>query len=119
MTYLIVFMGAGLGGLLRYGTSLVFAAKAWPNATLFVNILGGLLMGMVAGGLANKAGQDHLRLFLAVGILGGFTTFSAFSLEVFKTISERRFFEAFLSVAFSVIGSILALMIGFKLFYKE
>jgi fluoride exporter len=85
--FLLVFIGAGLGGALRHAANLACAhafGAAFPWGTLVVNVLGSLLMGALAGWLAFKAGEgwsQPVRLLLATGILGGFTTFSAFSLD--------------------------------------
>ena len=85
MAYFIVFVGAGLGGALRHGVN-VLAARlfgfGFPWGTLFVNVAGGLVMGVIAALLLIKGvGNQPLRLFLTTGLLGGFTTFSAFSLD--------------------------------------
>ena len=71
----------------------LFPAAQWPWATLTVNILGGLLMGLLTGWLAFRSGGqgENLRLFAAVGLLGGFTTFSAFSLETARMRERRQF----------------------------
>ena len=85
--FVLVFVGAGLGGALRHAVNLASArafGMAFPWGTLGVNVLGSLLMGVLAGWLAFRAGEgwsQPLRLFLATGVLGGFTTFSAFSLD--------------------------------------
>lgn len=83
---LIVFLGAGLGGALRHGVNAVAArtfGTAFPWGTLGVNVAGSLLMGVLAGWFAQRADPDQgWRLFLTTGVLGGFTTFSAFSLDV-------------------------------------
>ena len=82
---LIVFIGGGLGAALRHGVnraSLAYFGPGFPYGTLFVNIVGGLLMGVIAElFLAKGGGSQEFRLFLTTGLLGGFTTFSAFSLE--------------------------------------
>ncbi len=83
---LYVFIGSGLGGTLRYGVNLWGARSfsgSFPVATFTVNVVGAFLMGLIAGWLAFKSEMSwstDLRLFLTTGILGGFTTFSAFSL---------------------------------------
>ena len=81
--FLIVAAGGALGAVARYGVGRLLPAGGWPWATLTVNVAGGLLMGLLAGWLAFRGGVhgESIRLFAAVGVLGGFTTFSAFSLE--------------------------------------
>ena len=84
MSYLVVFLGAGLGGMLRHGVNV--AAPRWgvalPYGTLLVNVSGSLLAGLVVGCLASRGEAGTLwRLFLMTGILGGYTTFSAFSID--------------------------------------
>ncbi len=104
----LVFLGAGIGGVLRHGVNVVslkWLGASFPYGTMAINILGSGVMGLVAGWLAFKAGEgwtQSTRLFLATGILGGFTTFSAFSLDAIL-LWERG--EA-LMAAFYVIGSV-------------
>ncbi|MXQ09874.1 fluoride efflux transporter CrcB [Microvirga makkahensis] len=120
-SYLLVFLGAGIGGALRHGVNVGcarFCGTILPWGTLTVNVVGSFLMGVIAGWLAFKAGEgwsQSLRLFLTTGILGGFTTFSAFSLDT-ALLWERG--EAGLAlgyVAASVILSILSLGAGLAL----
>ena len=84
--FLMVFLGGGIGAALRHGVNLLSArwlGTAFPYATLFENVTGSLVMGLIAGYFAFKGdASQHLRLFLTTGILGGYTTFSAFSLDV-------------------------------------
>ena len=86
-SYVLVFLGAGIGGALRHGVNLGCArllGTGFPWGTLTVNVAGSFVMGALAAWLAFKAGagwSQPLRLFLTTGILGGFTTFSAFSLD--------------------------------------
>jgi len=91
----------------------------YPYGTMAANIIGGFLMGVLAGWLALKlSGDENLRLFLGVGLLGGFTTFSAFSLEA-VLMYEKKAYGALVSyVGGSVILSIGALMIGLILARK-
>lgn len=115
---LIVAAGGALGAVARHGvgvwTQRLFPAAQWPWATLTVNVVGGLLMGLLAGWLAFRGGvhSESLRLFAAVGVLGGFTTFSAFSLEAALMIERRQLAMAGGYVAASVVLSIAALFIG-------
>ena len=116
--FLLVAAGGALGSMARYGLGVTFMrlapAAAWPWATLGANVLGGLVMGLLVGWLALRAGagQESVRLFAAVGLLGGFTTFSAFSLETVLMIERRQFAMAGGYVALSVVLSITALFIG-------
>ncbi|WP_103872466.1 fluoride efflux transporter CrcB [Bosea lathyri] len=115
---LLVFLGAGIGGVLRHGVNVVspkWVGMSFPYGTMAINIIGSGLMGLVAGWFALKAGvgaPQGLRLFLATGILGGFTTFSAFSLDAIL-LWERG--EAVLAAAYifgSVAVSLVALVGG-------
>lgn len=85
MNYLIVFAGGGIGAALRHGFNVLFArafGTAFPYATLFENVTGSLAMGLLIATFAFKSDiPQHMRLFLTTGILGGYTTFSTFSLD--------------------------------------
>lgn len=116
MNYLIVFLGAGLGGALRHAAnelSLRWFGNAFPVSTIAVNIIGSLTMGLLAGYFAfrGETGQAW-RLFLATGVLGGFTTFSAFSLDVILLYERGAFMQAMLYVVLSVALSIAGLVLG-------
>jgi len=116
--FLIVAAGGALGAMARYGTGVVvgrlFGNLAWPWATLGVNVVGGLLMGALTGWLAFRGGlqAESIRLFAAVGILGGFSTFPAFSLETALMTGGRQCAVAGGYVGASVVLSILALFVG-------
>lgn len=120
MGYLIVFLGAGIGGALRHGVNLASArlfGLEFPYGTLIVNIAGSLLMGVCAGYFAFRTGlPQHMRLFLTTGILGGFTTFSAFSLDAALLMERHAYWSATMYVAGSVVLSLVALFIGLSLF---
>lgn len=115
--FLIVAAGGALGAVARYGVGRMLPAAGWPWSTLTVNVVGGLAMGLLTGWLAFRggAGGENIRLFAAVGILGGFTTFSAFSLETALMIERREFALASGYVAASVVLSIAALFLGLML----
>lgn len=86
MGFLIVFLGGGLGAMLRHGVNLLSARLldgAFPYATAFANISGSFTMGLIAGYFAfrGSGGMQHWQLFLTTGILGGYTTFSTYSLD--------------------------------------
>ena len=118
MAYLIVFAGAGLGGAMRHGVNLLGArlfGLSFPWATLVINVTGSLFMGLLIGGFAMRGAQlggSNARLFLTTGLLGGYTTFSTFSLDAI-TLFERGAVGA---AASYVLGSaalgLLALMAG-------
>ena len=119
MGYLIVFLGGGIGAALRHGVNLAaarVAGIAFPYGTLTVNVVGSLVMGLIAAYFAFRGdASQHWRLFLTTGILGGFTTFSAFSLDVALLYERGEFGVAALYVAVSVAISIAALFAGFAL----
>lgn len=116
-TLILVAAGGATGAVARYLLGLQ-AMRAlgggWPYGTLAANILGGLLMGVLAGALSLRGGadQEKWRLLLGVGVLGGFTTFSAYSLEVALMIERRAYGQAALYSLGSVVLSVLALFAG-------
>jgi len=118
--YLLVAVGGAIGSMLRYGTG-VFVGNFWrdpfPLGTLLINIIGSLVMGLFVGLMARllPAWQNDARLFFAVGVLGGFTTFSSFSLDTITMIERGDLVPAFLYVALSVAIAIPALYLGLVL----
>jgi CrcB protein len=122
LPYLLVFLGAGLGGALRQAVN-VFALRhfnlaAFPVGTLFINIVGSFAMGAIAGYFAHR-GPDFApasRLFLTTGILGGFTTFSTFSLDAALLIERHSFGMAAGYVVGSVAAGLAALFFGLAVF---
>jgi CrcB protein len=120
MLYLIVFLGAGIGGALRHGVN-VGATRlfgfGFPFGTLIVNIVGSFLIGLFAGYFAFRPGiGQHMRLFLTTGLLGGFTTFSAFSLDTALLVERHSYGLAAGYVVGSVSAGLLALFLGLSLF---
>jgi len=120
MLYLIVFLGAGIGGALRHGVN-VWAARlfgyGFPLGTLIVNVTGSFAMGLLAGYFAYRTGvSQHMKLFLTTGVLGGFTTFSAFSLDTALLIERHAYGQAAAYVVGSVLLSLLGVFAGLILF---
>jgi fluoride exporter len=120
MGYFIVFLGAGIGGALRHGVNLGSARLfgfGFPFGTLIVNVVGSFVMGLFAGYFAFRMGiPQHMRLFLTTGVLGGFTTFSAFSLDAALLVERHDYWLAAAYVAGSVVASLLALFAGLSIF---
>ena len=120
-SYFLVFLGAGIGGSLRHAVNLCcarFCGPAFPWGTLAVNVLGSFLMGAIAAWLAVRAGEgwsQPLRLFLTTGILGGFTTFSAFSLDAVLLWERGEIGPAAAYVTASVLLSLAGLVAGLAL----
>ncbi len=116
MGYLLVFLGGGLGAMARHGMNVGIGrllGAGFPHATLLVNVSGSLAMGLLAGWFALKGqAPQGLRLFLATGILGGYTTFSAFSLDAALLYQRGEIGLATLYVIASVAVSIAALFAG-------
>jgi len=114
--FLVVFLGAGIGGAMRHGVNLAslrLLGPGFPHGTLTVNIVGSLLMGLLAGWFAHKADPGQTwRLFLTTGILGGFTTFSAFSLDAALLFQRGQIGLAALYALASPVLAILGLFAG-------
>lgn len=113
MVNLILVMAGGAAGAgMRYLAGQALPGARFPWATLTVNLIGGLLMGLLAGALAKRIAGDPARLLLGVGVLGGFTTFSAFSLDIVAMIERGSLGLALGYAVASVVGSVLALAAG-------
>jgi CrcB protein len=119
MGFLVVFLGGGVGAALRHGVNLAVArwlGTAFNYATLIENVSGSLVMGLLVGYFAFKGGvPQHLRLFLTTGILGGYTTFSAFSLDTILLYERGEIGLAALYVILSVALSVGGLYLGLAL----
>ncbi|SDC22818.1 camphor resistance protein CrcB [Sphingomonas sp. YR710] len=115
----LVMIGGAIGAGFRYQISSValrHLGPGFPYGTWAINLLGGFLMGLLAGVLARlDISGEQLRLLLGVGILGGFTTFSSFSLETFNMISRGQHVMAAAYAVSSVVGSVLLLILGLSL----
>ena len=117
--FLLVFLGAGIGGSLRHGVNLLalrHAGSDFPYGTLIINVAGSFVMGILAAWFASKAGastEQPVKLFLMTGVLGGFTTFSSFSLQTLNLLREHAWWQAGSNVLLSVTLCLIAVAIGF------
>ena len=118
-SYLLVFVGGGIGASLRHAVNMISArglGTAFPWGTFIINISGSLVMGLIAGYLAFKGeASQPWRLFLMTGILGGYTTFSAFSLDAALLYERGEIASALFYVLGSVVLSIAGLFAGLAL----
>lgn len=115
--FLIVGLGGGIGSMLRYGGNLWLGDKNFPYHTLIINIIGSLVIGIVFGlSMRNETLANNWKLFLATGLCGGFTTFSAFSIENVMLLQNGKYFFAILYICISIVAGIVAAAIGFKIF---
>ena len=116
MLYLIVFLGAGLGGALRHGVNVASTRLfgfSFPYGTLVVNVVGSFAMGLLAGYFAYRPGiPQHMRLFLTTGILGGFTTFSTYALDLRTLVADDRLVLAVTYLAGTLLAALLAAWLG-------
>ena len=119
MGFLIVFLGGGIGAALRHGVNLASARLLGTGlnyATLIENVTGSVIMGLLVGYFAFRGGvPQHVRLFLTTGILGGYTTFSAFSLDTILLYERGELGLAALYVILSVALSVGGLLAGLTL----
>lgn len=120
LPFALVGIGGGIGAMIRYGVSLLIG-RLWPSdfplATLLINITGSLAMGLLIGWMAKASPQwgTEIRLFVAVGIFGGYTTFSSFSLDTITLIERGQAFPAALYMLVSVAVSLIGLYLGLLL----
>jgi CrcB protein len=118
---LLVFLGGGIGSAIRHGANLAalrLFGSGFPLGTLIINVVGSFVMGLLAAWFAFKAGavwSQHARLFLTTGILGGFTTFSTFSLDTALLWERDAYLPAVIYVVASVGLGILGLFGGFAI----
>ena len=120
MSSLLVVVGGGLGAWLRFAIGRLIGSIGFPYATLTVNILGSFAMGLLVGWLARQGGpgsfdSEGWRLLLGVGVLGGFTTFSAFSLEIVTLAQRGAVGAAAAYAALSLVGGVIGLMAGLRI----
>jgi fluoride exporter len=117
---LLVGLGGAIGSMLRYAASLLINSKIFPYATLVVNITGSFIIGIVFALSIKQAGlSNNWQLFLATGICGGFTTFSAFTLENMGMLQSGKIAMALIYIALSIVLGIVATFLGYQLIIKN
>ena len=112
MNSLMVGLGGFIGANLRYWAGIIIPAKGALPITFFINIIGALLIGLVSGWAMKSAPNPQFVLFLKVGLCGGFTTFSSFSLEAWQMIESGKYALAVVYCVLSVILCIAAVVMG-------
>jgi CrcB protein len=114
--FLLVGLGGALGSMVRYAAYLLLTTKSFPFATLSVNIIGSFIIGLVlALSLKDENFLNNWKLFLATGICGGFTTFSAFSAENVVLLQNEKYWLALIYITVSIVAGIGAAWFGFSL----
>ena len=117
---LLVGMGGSIGSMARYAASLLLKSKLFPYATLSVNIIGSFIIGLLfAIGIKEEGLSANWKLFLATGICGGFTTFSAFSLENMGLLQSGKIGMAITYIIVSIVLGIIATFLGYQLIIKN
>jgi fluoride exporter len=112
--FLLVGLGGAIGSMLRYAFYLVITVKQFPLATFAVNIIGSFIIGVVLTiSLKDDLILNNWKLFLATGICGGFTTFSAFSMENITLLQNEKYFIALVYIISSIVLGIVAAWLGF------
>jgi len=116
VTALFVFLGAGVGGVARYGVGrwLAPVSAGFPWGTLAVNVTGSLLIGALAAAIQLRGLSQNWQMFLTVGLCGGYTTFSAFSAETLTMLQSGHGGRAALYLVASVAGCVLAVLGGMR-----
>jgi len=113
MQVILVGLGGFFGAIARYGIGRLLVGGSFPYATLLVNVVGSLLIGLAVIALAARSGDSsHIRLFLVVGFLGAFTTFSAFSLETLALIQQESWGRALVNVFANLLLCLVAVATG-------
>ena len=112
LKFLMVGLGGAIGAMLMYAISCIPYKGTFPVLTLITNLTGAVLIGVIVGLASQKKISDSTQLFLKTGICGGYTTFSAFSLETVQLFQGGQSFQGLLYLLFSVAGCIAGVWIG-------
>ncbi len=115
VAFLLVGAGGAIGSMLRYSVALMPVNKLFPFHTFIVNIIGSFIIGALLGLLLKNSITNDNWKFLASGLCGGFTTFSAFSLEGFELLQQQRYSIFLLYFLLSIIIGLLATWFGYTL----
>ncbi len=116
MNYVLVAIGAAIGGVLRYAISQITSPNGgFPWTTLGINVVGSFLLGIVIALASRQMMTEEMRVLLAIGFCGGFTTFSTFSAETLALAKARQYLEAISYIASSNILGICGVYIGLRL----
>ena len=116
MPFVYVFIGGGIGSVLRYAVSLILEKFSlnFPVATLTANALACLLFGFMAGYILKEGMEDHYKLLLLTGVCGGFSTFSTFTNDSYKLFADGQMLYVFGNIIISVVICLAFLLIGYK-----
>ena len=118
--FLLVGLGGAIGSLFRYGLGLLIGIRVFPIATLFINIIGSFIIGLVIGlSLEYESFNLNWKPLLATGLCGGFTTFSAFSIENIQLMQQGKFLLSGAYILLSIILGITAAWIGYELILRN
>ena len=115
-TLLAIFVGGGIGSLLRYAVAVAFQGQSFPWGTFIANAISCILLGLFVGLFDMSTQWDHrVKLFLITGICGGFSTFSTFSYQSFKLWSDGQHLAFFANIGGSVLVCLICIFLGIKI----
>jgi CrcB protein len=118
--FLLVGFGGALGSMLRYGLGILLGVRSFPITTLFINIIGSFVIGIIIGlSLESESFNLNWKPLLATGLCGGFTTFSAFSIENIQLIQQGKFLLSGAYILLSIILGITAAWLGYELILRN